>query len=48
LNGMAAMTHEDDRKALRARNVRTGLILAAIVLVLFLSFVIRTWYSGGV
>ncbi|HTH93854.1 MAG TPA: cytochrome oxidase small assembly protein [Rhodocyclaceae bacterium] len=41
---MTAMAHENDNKALRARNVRTGLILAAIVLVLFVSFIVRTWY----
>lgn len=42
------MTQEDDDKALRARNLRTGLILAGIVLVLFVSFIVRTWYTGGV
>lgn len=43
---MTTMTHENDDRKLRARNVRTGLILAAIVLVLFISFIVRTWYLG--
>ena len=42
------MTQEDDDKALRARNLRTGLILAALVLAVFVSFIVRTWYTGGV
>jgi hypothetical protein len=41
------MTHDDEQKALRARNVRTGLILAGIVLVLFVSFIVRSWYMRG-
>jgi hypothetical protein len=41
------MTEADEQKALRARNVRTGLILAGIVLVLFVSFIVRTWYMRG-
>ena len=41
------MTREDDDKALRARNVRTALILAAIALVVFISFIIRSGYMSG-
>lgn len=44
------MTHENDktneRRALRARNLRTGWILAVIAVVLFVSFIVRTWYLG--
>jgi hypothetical protein len=41
------MTQQDEEKALRARNVRTGLILAGLVLVLFVSFIVRSWYMRG-
>lgn len=41
------MTQLDEEKALRARNVRTGLILAGLVLVLFVSFIVRSWYMRG-
>lgn len=41
------MTQEDDDKALRARNIRTGLILAALVMVVFVSFIVRSWYMRG-
>ena len=41
------MMQEDDEKALRARNVRTGLILAGIALVVFVSFIVRSWYMRG-
>ena len=44
---MTVMTQIDEEKALRARNVRTALILAGIVLVLFVSFIIRSWYMRG-
>ena len=40
------MTH-DEEKALRTRNVRTALILAAIVLVMFVSFIVRSGYMSG-
>lgn len=47
---MTTMAHENDKsdemRALRTRNIRTGLILAAIVVVLFVSFIARTWYLG--
>lgn len=35
-------------KASRARNLRTGLIVGAIALGLFLSIIIRTWYLRDV
>jgi hypothetical protein len=41
------MTQEDDDKALRARNIRTGLILAVVVMVVFVSFIVRSWYMRG-
>lgn len=41
------MTQQDDEKALRARNLRTALILAAIALVIFVSFIIRSGYMSG-
>jgi hypothetical protein len=41
------MVQEDDEKALRARNVRTALILVGIVVVLFVSFIVRSWYMRG-
>lgn len=41
------MTHEDEDRALRARNVRTALILAAVVLVMFVTFIVRSWYMSG-
>lgn len=44
---MSAMTQHHDDKALRARNIRTGLILAALVLVVFVSFIVRSWYMRG-
>lgn len=44
---MNVMTQQDEEKALRARNVRTGLILAGLVLVLFVSFIVRSWYMRG-
>lgn len=44
---MIAMTQPDEDKALRSRNVRTALILAAIVLVMFVSFLVRSWYMSG-
>lgn len=44
---LSAMMLENEQKALRARNVRTALILAAIVAVLFVSFIIRSWYMRG-
>lgn len=42
---LGAMTQDDD-KALRARNVRTALVLAAIALAVFVSFIVRSWYLG--
>lgn len=41
------MTREDDMKALRTRNVRTALVLAAIVVALFVGFIVRNWYMRG-
>ena len=41
------MTQTDEDKALRARNVRTALLLAALVVVLFVSFIVRSWYMSG-
>lgn len=41
------MMRDDEQKALRARNLRTALILAAVVAVLFVSFIIRSWYMRG-
>lgn len=41
------MTHDDEMKTVRSRNVRTGLILAGLVLALFVSFIVRTWYMRG-
>jgi uncharacterized membrane protein (DUF485 family) len=38
---------EEEMRALRARNVRTALILAGIVLVVFVSFIIRSGYMSG-
>ncbi|MDE2598266.1 MAG: cytochrome oxidase small assembly protein [Rhodocyclaceae bacterium] len=47
IEASSAMTQEDDDKALRARNLRTGLILAGIVVVVFVSFIVRSWYMRG-
>lgn len=45
---MTQMDEEtNEMRALRARNVRTGLILAGLVLVLFVSFIVRSWYMRG-
>lgn len=41
------MPHADEDKALRSRNVRTALILAGIVLLMFVSFIVRSWYMSG-
>ena len=41
------MTQQDDEKALRARNLRTALILVAIALAVFVSFIIRSGYMSG-
>lgn len=41
------MTQEDDDKALRARNIRTALILVGIALAVFVSFIIRSGYMSG-
>lgn len=43
------MASEAELKLIRARNLRTGLIVAAIAFGLFLSIIIRTWYlrDGG-
>lgn len=41
------MTHDNEDRGLRARNVRTALILAGIVLVMFVSFIVRSWYMSG-
>lgn len=38
------MMKEEDMKAVRSRNLRTGLIVGAIAFGLFLSIIIRTWY----
>lgn len=43
---MSTMTQIDQGKALRSRNVRTALILAGIVLVMFVSFMVRSWYMS--
>ncbi len=41
------MTQADEDKAMRSRNLRTAVILAGIVLVMFVSFIIRSWYMRG-
>jgi hypothetical protein len=42
------MSAEEDQKVMRARNIRTGLIVAGIAFAIFLSIIIRTWYLRGV
>ncbi len=38
------MTMEEELKARRTRNLRTGLIVGGIAFLLFLSIIVRTWY----
>ena len=41
------VTDDEEMRALRARNIRTAVILAGIVLVVFVSFIVRSGYMSG-